>query len=188
MGSLSSPGDALPHLSPSGTCRLPCMKWVRFAPAVCWGDGGPQPFQGRRTLLCLWTFIPQREGTRTRNTSALGRAKGGSLGGTEQAEPHTGGSILSCGSLGTDEVLFSLMQNCSIAVASLYNPLPPGEGKAACCRVGTRPARDFPGEAAPAFPIPSGAVRVERKDERRCWLLALPGTQLGCRREPGDTW
>lgn len=102
--------------------------------------------------MWLLSFILQREGTSTRNISALGRAAG-SLGGTEQAELHSGGSILSCGSCDTGEVLFGLMQNRSIAVALPYNPLPPGEGKAACCRAGT-PVWDFTGEAAPAFPIP----------------------------------
>lgn len=36
-------------------------------------------------LLGLWSFILQREGTSTARISALGRAKGGSLGSTEQA-------------------------------------------------------------------------------------------------------
>lgn len=142
--SLSCPGDSLPHLSPSGTCRFPCLKWDRFAPVVCWGDGGSRPFQGRETLLCLWSFVLQRERTSRRNASALGRAKGGRLGGTEQAELPTGGSVLSCGSRDswdTCEVLSSLVQNRGIAVASLCHPLPPGEEKALCCRAGTRHQR-----------------------------------------------
>jgi len=77
---------------------------------------------------------------------------------------------------------------CSVAsrraAASRWNPLPPGEEKAAGCRAGTAPARAAWEEQHRRFPIPLGAARAERKEERGCRLLALPGVQVGAGRWP----
>lgn len=62
-------------------------------------------------------------------------------------------------------MLFSLLQGC------ITQPQLERES-----RMGTPPARDFPGAAAPVFPISLGAVRLEKMREAASFSLSLaPG-------------